>query len=73
LAPSKSDRNERAEPIANLPFAQEIQIHRALGILRVGFNDDWYEIESKSIYQIQCAIFHFYFSKIQITYCFSII
>lgn len=42
LAPSKSDRNEIAEPIANLPFAQKIQIRRTLGIPRVRFNDDWY-------------------------------
>ncbi|MBW6426088.1 hypothetical protein KX729_32505, partial [Rhizobium sp. XQZ8] len=41
-APSKSDRNESAEPIANLLFAPSIQIRPALGTPRVSISDNWY-------------------------------
>ncbi|MCZ8352420.1 MAG: hypothetical protein O9352_21175, partial [Rhizobium sp.] len=45
MDPSKSDRKERAEPIANLPFAPEIQIRPLLGIpKRVKLTDDWYYV-----------------------------
>ncbi|MBW6426028.1 sensor histidine kinase, partial [Rhizobium sp. XQZ8] len=42
-APSKSDRNESAEPIANLLFAPSIQIRPALGTPRVSISDNWYK------------------------------
>jgi hypothetical protein len=41
-SPSKSDRKQIAEPIANLRFAPSIQIRRLLGIPRVSIIEDWY-------------------------------